>query len=481
MFLHSPEKKDDTSDHRFRNTLLDMLQEQARNNRIDLGSAHALDLYSETGENSVKDALPARRNVFINLSAFQLLTFIRRGVFYTFMITYLYDLMHNVTYTASLGSLNMVGSALGQNFVWGKIADRHKLRARLIIAGESTAAMFYFIVFQIHKLLLNSQSDFSAGLSLIIGLSILEFFWSMSDVGWAALLTDVTTSSNRTRIVGILNFIGSLGRMIGITFAGYLYNNGKGFSQGTIFYIVIIMLIVGAILMWITSKSTDKSTQNTADEQAENHSTLTSTDYDKSAYKWFLISLIVIVIGISCVNQVFLVFITPPTGIMPTDLEASLVLTAFTVGGMFMSLTCGRLVDRFGKTIVLFSGLILAIVTPLFYGVASNALTMAVVYGLNGASFWMVLTVGFAFAADIIPEDRRGRLFGRYNTVIALSWGPAGLLVGGPLADLQVKVLGTPPYAAYVNAFYTSSVITALGTAIFWIKVSKQKSKLRGP
>ena len=100
MFLHSPEKEDDMSDHRFRNTLLDMLQEQARNNRIDLGSAHALDLYSETGENSVKDAQLVRRNVFINLSAFQLLTFIRRGVFYTFMITYLYSLMHNVTYTA---------------------------------------------------------------------------------------------------------------------------------------------------------------------------------------------------------------------------------------------------------------------------------------------------------------------------------------------------------------------------------------------
>jgi MFS family permease len=339
--------------------------------------------------------------------------------------------------------------------------------------------MFYFIVFQVHKSLLNAEANFPAGLSLIIGLSILEFFWSMSDVGWAALLAEVTTSKNRTSIIGILNFIGSLGRMIGITFAGYLYSNGGGFSRGTIFYTVIIMLIVGVILMWITSKSTDKSTQKTADKQAENQKTSMSMHYDKRTYKWFLISLIVIVIGISCVNQVFLVYITPPAGIMLTDQEASLVLTAFTVGGMFMSLACGRLVDRFGKSLILFSGLILAIVTPLFYGMSSNVTTMTLVYGLNGASYWMVLTVGFAFAADIIPEDRRGRLFGRYNTVIALSWGPAGLLVGGPLADFQVKTLRIPAYAAYANVFYASSIITALGTAIFWIKVSKQKSTRR--
>jgi hypothetical protein len=32
----------------------------------------------------------------------------------------------------------------------------------------------------------------------------------MSDVGWAALLTDLTTPEKRGRIVGILNFIASL-------------------------------------------------------------------------------------------------------------------------------------------------------------------------------------------------------------------------------------------------------------------------------
>jgi MFS family permease len=425
----------------------------------------------------VESTQSTRKNIFINLGLFQLLTFVRRGIFYTFMIDYIFKLTPAVTYTALLGTLNMVGSALGQNLLWGRIADRHKLRAKLVITGESTAAIFYLVVFQVHRALLNVQADFQAGLSLIVGLSILEFFWSMSDVGWAALLAEATTTKNRTSMIGILNFIGSLGRMIGISFAGYLYNDGEGFRQGTIFYTVIVMLIVGAILMWITSRSTDRLIQKTSDEKAANHSNMTTTDYDRGTYKWFLISLIIIVIGISCINQVFIIYITPPEGIMATDLEASLVLTAFTVGGMLISLTCGWLVDRFGKALVLFSGLTLAVVTPLFYGVASNVVTLALFYALNGASFWTVLTVGFALAADIIPEDRRGRLFGRYNTVIALSWGPAGLLVGGPLADLEVRVFHIPPHVAYVNAFYTSSIIVALGTAIFGFKVLKKKNQ----
>jgi hypothetical protein len=176
-----------------------------------------------------------RKAVFLNLGLFQFLSFVRRGVFYTFMINYLHDLMQTVTFTALLGSLNAAASMLGQNLLWGKIADRRKLTAGLIIAGETIAAVAYFVVYLVHKSLIDSQSNFAAGMSLILGLSFLEFFWSMSDVGWAALLTNVTTTKTRGGIVGTLNFIASLGRMIGINFAGSLYNGGEGFRQGTIF------------------------------------------------------------------------------------------------------------------------------------------------------------------------------------------------------------------------------------------------------
>ena len=420
---------------------------------------------------------PTRKGIFLNLSLFQFLSFVRRGVFYTFMINYLFDLMQTVTLTTLMGTLNMMTSALGQNLLWGKISDRYRLRTKLIIAGESIAAVAYFIVFLIHKSFLDVQANFTAGLSLVLGLAFLEFFWSMSDVGWAALLTDVTTNKTRGGIVGSLNFIASLGRMVGIVFAGFLYNNGEGFHQGTIFYVVIGMLFASATIMWITSKSVKTSEAKIEKAVVRNVLEKTFARDNAKIYKWFLISLIIIVIGAACISQVFLIFLRLPEGLDVSDPEQSFILTAWTVGGMLTSLLSGWLADRIGRIKVLFIGLGLAILTPFLYGLAFDVLTMALIYGLNGVAFWTMQTVGFTFAGDVIPEDKRGRLFSRYNTVMALSWGPAGLLVGGPLADIQTQYFGLSPYTAYVNTFYASSITVALGAILFAVKVAKPKVK----
>jgi MFS family permease len=420
---------------------------------------------------------PTQKGIFVSLSLFRFLSFVRRGVFYTFMINYLFDLMQTVTWTTLMGTLNMMTSALGQNLLWGKISDRYRLRTKLIIAGESIAALTYFVVFLIHKSFLDAQANFTAGASLILGLAFLEFFWSMSDVGWAALLTDVTTNKTRGGIVGLLNFIASLGRMIGIVFAGSLYSNGEGFRQGTIFYIVIAMLFASATIMWIASKSVKTSVVRTEKTVVRKTVKKTFASRNEKIYKWFLISLIITVIGVACISQVFLIFLRLPEGLAVSDSEQSFILTAWTLGGMLTSLLSGWLADKIGRVKTIFVGLSLAVLTPFLYSLASNVLTMALIYGLNGVGFWTIQTVGFTFAGDIIPEDKRGRLFSRYNTVMALGWGPAGLLVGGPLADIQTERFGLPRYTAYVNTFYASSIIVALGTILFAAKVAKLKGK----
>jgi MFS family permease len=372
----------------------------------------------------------------------------------------------------------MFGSALGQNLLWGRIADKHKLRARLIIMGESIAAVAYFLAYIVHKSLLNAQANFAAGLSLIFGLSLLEFFWSMSDVGWAALLTDVTTTKTRGGIVGALNFIASVGRLVGITFAGFLYMGGEGFRQGTIFYVVIAMLVTTTAIMWITSRSTKENLPKQEETATEITYPVTADASESTkTYKWFLASLVIIVVGMACISQVFLLFLKLTDGLNASDAQMSLILTAWTLGGMLASLSSGWLADRFGRVKLLFAGIILGILTPLFYGASSTFEIMALVYGLNGVAFWTIQTVGFAFAGDLIPEDKRGRLLSRYNTVMALSWGPAGLFVGGPLADFQTQNLRLPTYAAYANTFYASAAIVALGTLLFAAKVAAPKAR----
>jgi MFS family permease len=142
---------------------------------------------------------------------------------------------------------------------------------------------------------------------------------------------------------------------------------------------------------------------------------------------------------------------------------------------MIASLASGRLADKIGRSQVLMLGLVLAILTPALYSLASDVPSMALTYGMNGVSFWIIQTVGFVFAGDLIPKHKRGRLLSRYNAVMALSWGPAGVLIGGPFADLQVRAFGYSPYTAYVNAFYVSSIILSVGTVLFVLKAARLK------
>jgi len=430
-----------------------------------------------------RSRFPVVKRAFLGLGSFQFLTFLRRGVFYTFMYIYLFGLMGNVTTTAALGTLTMLMSTVGQNMVWGRISDRYRLRARLVVLGEMLAGIAYIIVFFIHKHFADWANNIAAGLTLIVGLAILEFFWSMSDVGWSALLTDITTPEMRGVFIGSFNFVASLGRMTGILAAGFLYGGGSGFRQGTIFYVVTAMLFTGAVIMWFSSKALEKPIKPAVDSQKTTIRISPQKESGSAVYgnervfSWFLVSLTVVILGASSVYQIFPLFLQLREGLNASDIEISLILTAFTVGGMTASVLGGRLADKIGRVKVILAGLLLAVATPLLYGVVPNVGFMATVYGLNGVSFMLVQTAGFAFAGDTIPEHKRGRLLSRYNAVIALSWGPAGLLIGGPLADFQTGALNLPRRAAYTNAFIVDSLLVLIGMSIFTLKVARSGVK----
>ena len=430
-----------------------------------------------------RSRFPVQRSALLGLGSFQFLTFLRRGVFYTFMYIYLFGLMGNVTTTAALGTLTMLMSTAGQNMIWGKISDRYRLRAKLVVFGELLAGIAYIIVFLIHKSFVDWASNIAAGLSLIVGLAILEFFWSMSDVGWSALLTDMTTREIRGVFIGTFNFVASLGRMTGILTAGFLYGGGIGFRQGTIFYAVAAMLFTGTVIMWFSSRSLEKtskpaliSQKPTIDISSQKKSVSVVYGNEK-VFSWFLVSLTVVVLGATSVNQIFPLFLQLRDGLNASDIEISLILTAFTVGGMAASVLGGRLADKIGRIKVILAGMLLAVAMPLIYGVVPNVGVMAIVYGLNGCSFMLMQTAGFAFAGDTIPEHKRGRLLSRYNAIMALSWGPAGLLIGGPLADFQTGVLNFPRKVAYTNAFIVDSLLVLLGMSILFLKVARSEFK----
>jgi MFS family permease len=374
------------------------------------------------------------------------------------------------------GTFSVIAAVLGQNIIWGRVADKYKLRAKLMFLGESLAFFSYVGIFYLHKTALSTASSFAAGLILVLGLSALEFFWSMTEVGWAALIADLTTSETRGSTVGVLNFVGTSGRLIGISLAGFFYKNGIGYSKGTLFYMASAAIFSCALTMlWLSRTKTPKKIPIKTNLPTNLYG---ERDEDKDRfYWWFFASLAIVILGAASINQVFLLFLGLTEGLNASNPEVSLILTFWTIGGMITSVLSGRLADRVGKARVLLFGFILTALIPLIYGFVQNVPIMAITYGVNGAAFWSVQTISFALAGDMIPIGKRGRLFSIYNAIMSLTWGPAGLFIGGPIADIQTEVFGIPRYKAYVNTFTVSSMIVLTGTLLFFLKVKRRYTK----
>ncbi len=178
----------------------------------------------------VSQAYVTRRKTFWNISSFQILAMFRRGLFYSYLSIYLrFFLGLSVTETTFFATFPMILNVLFQTFVWGPVSDKFQLRRTLIILGEVSAAISTSLVWYVHTLPENNQA---AGYAIIIGLSIVEIFWSMSNVGWSALLSDLYPQHKRAGIQGRLSSIGALGRMIGVWIGGLAYDGLSQFYEG---------------------------------------------------------------------------------------------------------------------------------------------------------------------------------------------------------------------------------------------------------
>ncbi len=184
----------------------------------------------------------------------------RRGLFYTFLTLYLrVGLGLSVTATTLLASLSMIANSVSQTFVWGKISDRYQARTSLVVIGETIAAFGYILIYFIHIHLLNN-SPVAAAYSIIAGLTLLEFFWSMSNLGWSALISDLTTSQERGKLMSGVSSIGGVGRITGIFVSGALYDlggEGGGFKNGILFFFASGIMLASAVLIWFGTRSAE--------------------------------------------------------------------------------------------------------------------------------------------------------------------------------------------------------------------------------
>ncbi len=371
----------------------------------------------------------------------------------------------------------MIANSLSQAFVWGKISDKYQARAILVVVGETIAAFGYIVVYFVHVRLFNTVGSSAAAYSIIAGLSLLEFFWSMSNLGWSALISDLSTSRERGQLMSIIYSVGGVGRIIGISVSGLLYNyegEGGGFRNGVLFFFASGIMLASAVVIWLGTRSTveiDETRHAGAiDGNVVRHKAVRPTSYNPGNFYWFLTSIFIVGLGIYSILQILILYVALDSPIGANSLGISMIRNSASIASIITSLLAGHFANRVGRKKALGLGLSLAVVTPLLYVFAQNPLQMIMVNSLTGISTALINVVGYLLASDIIPADQRGRLFGQYNAATHISFGIAGTAIGGPIADYLISS-GATQATAYVATFQVASAISVIGTITFMSKV----------
>ncbi|MFX1420199.1 MAG: MFS transporter [Promethearchaeota archaeon] len=432
--------------------------------------------------------------IFSGLSSFQILAMFRRGLFYTYLSLYMrYFLNLSVFETTLYATLPMIMSIIFQNFVWGPISDKIQRRRTLIVLGEILAGLGTLIVWLIHFLLASADTAgyniniwgvtysclYISGYVIIIGLSFVEMFWSMSNIGWSALISDLYPSEKRSKIMGQLTGLGGMGRIFGIFIGGILYDGGFGFRNGALFIVASSFMFISTIPMLLFSPEGGINTNN---NEVESISELNHNQNRKSIliFVIFIIALAAINFGRNSIAIPYSQYLSLETGFNVDSIMLSFITNSRSVATLIIGFTAGALSKRFGHSKTLILGTSIGIIALIITATTSYLSIIFIGSFLIGAAEVLIYASSYAIASLLIPSRMRAKLFAVYNATFFLSWGIAGTLISGPVIDILIRE-GKSEVFAYQMGFFIGALVCLVGLLIFisieiWLKIQKSKS-----
>ncbi|UCD01983.1 MAG: MFS transporter [Promethearchaeota archaeon] len=424
--------------------------------------------------NSKKHAITPLR-IFAGLSSFQMLAMFRRGLFYTYLSIYMREFLNMSVFETTLyATFPMITSVICQNFVWGPLSDKLQKRRRLIILGEIIAGIGTFTIWVIH---FSFSSLYIAGYVITIGLTFIEIFWSASNIGWSALISDIYPSEKRSKVMGQLQSLGGGGRIIGIFIGGFLYDFGFGFRNGPLFFVASFVMFISAIPMLLVPEGgIDLGIQEmeiSLDPDRNNQRSVL-------IFVIFIVALIFINFGRNSITVPYSQYLSLDSGFNVDSVLLSFIANTRSVAVMMIGFTAGLLSKKLGHSRALIFGTSIGIIA-LIITATTIYLSLIFVGGfLIGAAEVIIYAASYAIASLLIPARIRAKLFAVYNTTFFLSWGTAGTFISGPLIDFLINN-GLSEVFAYQMSFLTGALICFIGLLIFiflelWLKTHKRNN-----
>jgi len=390
-----------------------------------------------------------------------MLAMFRRGLFYSYLSIYLRHFLGlSVTETTLFATLPMVVNIIFQTFVWGAFSDKYQLRRTLIISGEILAGFGTILVWYGHTLTKNLSL---AGYVIILGLSTVEIFWSMSNVGWSALISDIYRQEDRNTVQGRLASVGGIGRIAGVWIGGLLYDglglkyNGWGFYEGALFFVAGAAMFISVIPMILVPEGGIRS-------EIEDMSIpeIGASAIGEKFFTIFIIAMIFINFGRNSIAVLQSQYLVLSSGFAVSSKVLSYIVNTQSVAMILTGLIAGWVGRKMGDGNSLLLGTALAVVSLFLLAIARNLGLIYVSNFLRGWSEVMILASSYAFASILIPPGKRARLFSIFNATYFLSWGIPGTLIAGPITDLLLSH-GASEVFSYQMAFVSAAIMTLIG------------------
>jgi len=425
------------------------------------------------------------RAIFLGLSSFQALAMFRRGIFYTFLAVYLRaNLGLSVTETTLFETIPMVLNVLFQTLVWGRLTDRLQKRRSLIVSGEILAGIGHLAMWFLHARMPDGRQ---AGWVIIATLSVIEIFWSMSNIGWSAYIADVYEPRERNAIQGRLAAIGGVGRILGAVLGGLLYDGlklmypGWGFRSGAIFFVAAGVMFISVIPLLfmpeggVKKASADMDSSLAAGLKASQNPATALRPGQLKLFVIFLAAMLLINSGVNSVGAFRGQFMDLAEGFATSPSLIALACNVESLAIIVFGLLAGMLGSWLGVRKLLVAGALSGFVSLALHAAAPSLAWVFAAAAFKGAADASIGASSYAFAASLIPPEKRGRWFAAYNATFFLSWGISASFVTGPLIDGLIR-RGTGQAAAYRAGFVSAAILVVLGLGLLVALLRTRKS-----
>lgn len=306
--------------------------------------------------------------------------------------------------------------------------------------------------------------------------SVLSFFAaSASDGAFSAYVTDITTDTNRGRVVGSLEIMKWIAFLIIYGGAGLIIQAVGYFA---FFYIIggIAGLIGLLCVPFLREEVDSEPPKGSYWRQIADTFQLSSLRQNSDFFK-LMISLTLFMVGINVFFPYLMIYLQHYVKLSITN-SSILVGISILVGGIGMAYPIGLLVDQWGRRPVALLAVVLEAIGLIVFSL-SHTLVMLVVGGilwLAPFAAWTIATT--TWARDLFPEEKRGQFAGYYvlfNVAFTMIPGP---LLGGWLATnygLPIVLDGKSGFVPTPLLFQVAGVMVLLA-AIPVLSIRKKKT-----